>query len=76
VVSFRFAHKFGLSDDPKILKIGAQCSHEEKERFMDLFREFKDVFSWSYEDICGFYPNIIQHVIIVKEGTKPVRLKS
>jgi hypothetical protein len=58
----------GTSDDPKILKIGAQCSQEEKERFMDLFHEFKDVFAWSYEDLRGFDPNIIQHAIPVKEG--------
>jgi hypothetical protein len=63
----------GTSDDPKILKIGAQCSQEEKERFMDLFHEFKDVFAWSYEDLHGFDPNIIQHAIPIKEGVKPVR---
>jgi hypothetical protein len=41
----------GTQENPKILKIGAQCSEEEKKKFMDLFHEFKDVFSWSYEDL-------------------------
>ena len=40
---------------------------------MDLFYEFIDVFPWSYEDVCGFDTNIIQHDIPVKEGMKPVR---
>jgi hypothetical protein len=63
----------GTSDDPKILKIGAQCSQEEKGKFMDLFCEFKDIFAWSYEDLHGFDPNVIQHAIPIKEGVKPVR---
>jgi hypothetical protein len=60
-------------DDPKILKIGAQCSQEEKGKFMDLFHEFKDVFAWSYEDLHGFDPNVIQHAIPINEGLKPIR---
>jgi len=27
-------------EDPRILKIGAQCSEVEKQRFLDLSREF------------------------------------
>jgi hypothetical protein len=63
----------GTPESPKIIKIGAQCSDEEKKKFMDLFQEFHDVFSWSYEDLRGFDPNIIQHAIPIKEGEKPVR---
>ena len=37
--------------------------------------EFQDVFAWSYEDICGFDPGLIQHAIPIKEGIKPVRKK-
>jgi hypothetical protein len=40
---------------------------------MDLFHEFKDIFSCSYEDLHGFYPNVIQHTIPIKEGVKLVR---
>ena len=60
------------SNDPRILKIGAHCSQEEKGKFMDLFCEFKDVFAWSYANICGFDPNVIQHAIPIKEGAKQV----
>jgi hypothetical protein len=58
----------GTQETPKILKIGAQCSEEEKKKFMDLFHEFIDVFSWSYEDLRGFDPSVIQHAILIKEG--------
>jgi hypothetical protein len=63
----------GTEEDPKILKIGAQCSETEKKKFMDLFHEFRDVFAWSYADLCGFDPSIVQHVIPIKEDSKPVR---
>jgi hypothetical protein len=44
-------------------------------KFVRLFGEFQDVFAWYYEDICGFDPALLQHVIPIKEGIKPVRKK-
>jgi hypothetical protein len=32
-------------------------------------------FSWSYKDLRGFYPVLIQHSIPIKEGIKPIRKK-
>jgi hypothetical protein len=63
----------GTYEAPKIIKLGAQCSDEEKAKFTELLCEFQDVFSWSYKDIHGFYPTLIQHSIPIKEGAKPVR---
>jgi hypothetical protein len=37
---------------------------------MELFHEFKDVFSWSYEYLHGFDLNVIQHAIPIKEEEK------
>jgi hypothetical protein len=65
----------GTPESPKNFKIGAQCSDEEKLKFAKLLGEFKDVFAWSYEDLRGFYPALIQHAIPIKEGIKPVRKK-
>jgi hypothetical protein len=44
-------------------------------KFAKLLGGFQDVFSWSYEDLRGFDPGIIQHAIPIKEGMKPVRQK-
>jgi hypothetical protein len=65
----------GTHESPNNVKIGAQCSKEEKLKFTKLLGEFQYVFSWSYEDIHGFYPTIIQHSIPIKEGIKPLRKK-
>jgi hypothetical protein len=65
----------GTPESPKKVKICAQCSDEEKMKFAKLLGEFQDVFAWFYEDLCGFYPALIQHAIPIKEGIKPVRKK-
>jgi hypothetical protein len=65
----------GTPESPKNVKIGAQCSDEEKMKFAKLLGEFQDVFAWSYEDLRGFDPGLIQHAIPIKEGIKPVRKK-
>jgi hypothetical protein len=65
----------GTPESPKNVKIGAQCSDEEKMKFARLLGEFQDVFAWSYEDLCGFDLSLIHHAIPIKEGIKPVRKK-
>jgi hypothetical protein len=65
----------GTSDSPKMVKLGTQCSNEKKVKFTELLCEFQDVFAWSYEDLRGFDPALIQHAIPIKEGIKPVRKK-
>jgi hypothetical protein len=44
-------------------------------KFARLLGEFQNVFAWSYEDIRGFDPSLIQHAIPIKECIKPVRKK-
>jgi hypothetical protein len=65
----------GTPESTKNVKIGAQCSDEEKLKFVKLLGEFQDVFSWSYEDFRGFDPALIQNSIPIKKGIKPVRQK-
>jgi hypothetical protein len=44
-------------------------------KFTNLLHEFQNLFSWSYEDIRGFDPSLIKHVIPIKKGIKPIRKK-
>jgi hypothetical protein len=44
-------------------------------KFAKLLGEFQDVFAWSYEDLRGFDPSLIQHAIPIQEGVKLVRHK-
>lgn len=46
-----------------------------KERDIELFKKYTDVFSWSYEDLKTYDVGIIQHKIPLKEGIKPFKHK-
>jgi hypothetical protein len=70
-----FSLNLGTSKSPNMVKLGAQCSDEEKVKLTKLLCEFQDVFAWSYKDIRAFDPTLIQHAITIKEGIKPVRKK-
>jgi hypothetical protein len=39
--------------------VGADCSPEEIRIYKDLFKEFRDVFAWSYEEMPGIDPRIV-----------------
>jgi hypothetical protein len=52
--------------------LSANCSPEEVEAYTTLFKEFHDVFAWSYEEISGIDPSIVLHEIKTYPGVKPV----
>jgi hypothetical protein len=53
--------------------IGASCSPEEIVTYTSLFKEFHDIFAWSYEEMPGIDPSIVVHEIKTYPGAKPVR---
>jgi hypothetical protein len=65
----------GTGENPQCINLGLGCSKQEKAAFVKLFKEFKDVFAWTYEDLKMFDPNIIQHVIPMKPRTLPFQQK-
>jgi hypothetical protein len=65
-----------ISRSPGIVEnffVGADCSLEEIQIYMDLFKEFHDVFSWSYEEMPGINPKIVEHEITTYPDAKPIR---
>jgi hypothetical protein len=65
----------GTKDNPQCINLGLGCSEQEKVAFIKLFKEFKDVFAWTYDDLKTFDANIIQHVIPMKPQTQPFQQK-
>jgi hypothetical protein len=53
--------------------IGASCSPEEIVTYTSLFKEFCDIFAWSYEGMMGIDPAIVVHEIKTYPRDKPVR---
>jgi len=47
----------------------------QKLKYIELFKEFQDVFAWSYEDLKSYDTSVIQRTIPLKENQKPFKQK-
>ena len=54
------------------INIGANFSLKEITQYTALFKEFHDVFAWSYEEMPGIDPSIVEHDIKTYPNFKPV----
>ena len=61
----------GTKADTKYVNFGKCCSPGERSKFISLFKQYKDVFAWTYEELKTYDTKIIQHVILIKAGVKP-----
>ncbi|RVW78332.1 Transposon Tf2-2 polyprotein [Vitis vinifera] len=66
---------FGTEDQPRELKIGSPLSIDERDRLIHLLRSYLDVFAWSYEDMPGLDPSIVQHHLPTLPHARPVKQK-
>ena len=62
--------KPGISEN---IFIGQSSSDEEVQTHTTLFKDFRDVFTWTYEEILGIDPSIVVHEIKTYPDAKPVR---
>ncbi|RVW40338.1 Retrovirus-related Pol polyprotein from transposon 17.6 [Vitis vinifera] len=62
-------------DQPRELKIGLPLSTDERNRLIHLLRSYLDVFAWSYEDMPGLDPSIVQHHLPILPHARPVKQK-
>ena len=53
--------------------ISANFSPEEIAIYTALFKEFHDVFAWSYEEMPGIDPSIVEHEIRTYPDARPIR---
>ena len=60
---------------PKLVKLFNGVPLNYKERYIEIFRKYTNVFAWSYEDLKTYDVSIIQHKIPLKEGIKPFKQK-
>ena len=65
----------GTEHNPQNINLGKNCTQDERETFMKMFKEFKDVFAWTYKDLKTYDTKIIQHIIPLKEDAKPFQQK-
>ena len=61
--------KPGVSEN---IQIGQNSLASKVQLYTTLFKEFWDVFAWTYEEIPGIDPSIVVHEIKTYPGAKPV----
>jgi hypothetical protein len=64
---------FRTPDKVENVNIGADCSPKKILIYTDLFKEFQDVFPWSYEEMTGIELCIVEHEIKTYSYVKPFR---
>jgi hypothetical protein len=60
----------GTDNHPQNINLGTNFSPMEKQAFIKLFKEYKDIFSWTYDDLKTYETKIIQHIIPMKPQIK------
>jgi hypothetical protein len=67
--------KIDISIKPGVVEeiiIGAACTPEEITAYKALFQEFRDIFAWSYTEMPGIDPSIVEHRIDTWPDITPV----
>ncbi len=53
----------GTEANPQYIKVNSQLIKQKIEELQILLNEFKDVFAWTYKDLKGIPPKLVQHII-------------
>ncbi|KAL3702028.1 hypothetical protein R1sor_020050 [Riccia sorocarpa] len=61
--------------EPRYINVSENVPIERIPAFQDLFREYRDVFAYSYRELLGVLPSRCQHHIKLREDGKPVLAK-
>jgi hypothetical protein len=65
----------GTNEEPRMIKIGKTTPIEERNEIVKLLKEYRDVLALSYDELKVYREDVIQHMIPLKEETKPFRQK-
>ncbi|PKI43771.1 hypothetical protein CRG98_035838 [Punica granatum] len=55
--------KVGTKEEPRTLKIGIALDPTQQTRMIDFLKEYQEVFAWSYADMPGLDPSIVEHFL-------------
>ena len=60
------------TEESKPVNVVKEMPLEEKMAMIELLKEFRDVFAWSYGDMRGLDPQLYQHQIHLSKDARPV----
>jgi hypothetical protein len=56
-----------------MVKICKYLPSEVKQKYSEFLKQYKDIFSWSYDELRTYDTTVIEHKIPLKQGVKPFR---
>jgi hypothetical protein len=65
----------GTETKPKFIKLSSSLTREQRAEYVEILKQFVDVFTWTYEDLRTYDTTVIEHKIPLKEEAKPFRQK-
>lgn len=65
----------GTEENKKDVKVGAGLNDEIKKIFVELLREYANVFAWLYQNMPGLDTNIVVHKPPLKHECPPIKQK-
>jgi len=68
-------YDIGTKEEPRIVKISKYLHPEVKSKYKYLLEWYKDVFTWSFEELKTYATTVIEHKIPLNIGVKPFRQK-
>ena len=61
----------GTDEEAKEVRVGSALQDEVKTKLIELLKEYKDVFAWSYQDMPDLDTDIVVHHLPLKEECPP-----
>jgi hypothetical protein len=58
----------GTKENPKLVKISKYLPPEMKSKYVELLKQYKYVFAWSYDELKTYDTTVIEHKIPLKPG--------
>jgi hypothetical protein len=65
----------GTDSFPKYVNLGVDCTIDEVDQYVALFKEYIDVFVWTYDYLKDYDKMIFQHIIPLREEENPIKKK-
>ena len=62
-----------MNEDPRPIQLIGLFEAGDQAKIMSLLHEFKDCFAWHYTKIPGLDSTLIEHIMPIKEGYKPMK---
>ncbi|KAH0665904.1 hypothetical protein KY285_027110 [Solanum tuberosum] len=63
----------GTDEDPRPTYLSAFLEVDEEIAYMNILKEYRDVFAWSYKEMPSLNPKVAFHQLAVKNSARPVK---